>query len=505
MANRHTITLKPLNISIEVTHGTSLQDVLFPHGVEFPCGGRQRCTGCRVKVLDGPFPVTPEQEALLSKKELDNGWRLACSGIVTGDIEIELAQWEASVLTDNSSFAFKPKEGFGVAVDIGTTTIVGQLLNLSNGNVLAVKTALNNQAQYGADIMERINYAISTDAKVDLGIILRSQIETLLIEMVDAAGIPRDDIRTVLLVGNTVMQHFFCGFDIIPLSRVPFEPEAESYWTAKRTPAELGWKFNDSTSVVFLPSLGGFVGSDILAGIFATEIYKRNKYSCMIDLGTNGEIVIGNKERMLCASTAAGPAFEGARISMGMRASTGAISAVQQTNGMYTCSVIGGGEQRGICGSGLVDAVSVGLRQRRILSSGRFSDTAKNWKLVSPVILTQSDIRELQLAKGAIAAGITILLKRMNSSIENIANVYMAGAFGNYINRDSARDIGLLPFPTRRISPRGNTALLGAKRALFLDDIEELQHIQHRTEHISLNSHPEFMDIFAQKMTFPEF
>jgi uncharacterized 2Fe-2S/4Fe-4S cluster protein (DUF4445 family) len=503
MSDRYTITLKPLNVSFEVAHGTALQDVLFAHGVEFPCGGRKRCNGCKVKVLSGTFPVTPEQEHMLSAQELSSGWRLACCGTAIGDLEIELAQWEASVLTDNSSFPFKPRDGYGIAIDIGTTTIVAQLLDLSNGNVLAVQTALNSQARFGADIMERINFAITPGNKADLGAVLRDQIGSLLAGLTDGARIPRKEIRDVILVGNTVMQHFICNFNLTPLSHVPFEPVENSYATRPLSPADLGWDHSDPVSIRFLPSLGGFVGSDILAGILATGMYKRTKYSCLIDLGTNGEIVVGNKDRLLCASTAAGPAFEGARISMGMRAATGAISAVIETNGSYTCSVIGGGTPRGVCGSGLVDAVSVGLNRGIILPSGRFSDEESAWELHSPVSISQADIRELQLAKGAIAAGISILIGTIGTSADDIAQIHLAGAFGNYINRESARAIGLLPFTAQKVNPAGNTALLGAKRMLFSDGEGEIQRIQKIVEHIPLSSNSEFMQIFTNEMLFP--
>ncbi len=504
MSNRHTIHLKPVNKVLEVDHGTPLQDVLFVHGVEFPCGGRKRCTGCKIKVLRGAFPVTPEQEELLSEKELTAGWRLACCGNVIDDLEIELAQWEASVLTDNSSFPFKPKAGYGIAVDIGTTTIVAQLLDLSNGTVIAVNTALNKQAQYGADIMERINYAISAHGKTNLGALLRDQIESLLTELIETTEISVDHINTIVLAGNTVMQHFFCDFDLAPLSHVPFEPVESAYGVTELSPVEPGWRHRDETSITFLPSLGGFVGSDILAGIIATGMHKRTKYSCLVDLGTNGEIVIGNKNRLLCASTAAGPAFEGARISMGMRAVTGAIASVEKINGAYKCTIIGGGAPRGICGSGLVDAVSVGLDLGFINSSGRFDDKRNSWELLAPVSLTQQDIRELQLAKGAIAAGITILLNALHITIDDIAQVHLAGAFGNYINRESARNIGLLPFPVDKILSSGNTSLLGAKRALFMEEYNEIQSIQKITRHIPLSTNPAFMEIFSQEMLFPE-
>jgi uncharacterized 2Fe-2S/4Fe-4S cluster protein (DUF4445 family) len=252
--------------------------------------------------------------------------------------------------------------------------------------------------------------------------------------------------------------------------------------------------------------LGGFVGSDLLAGILATNLSERDELNGLVDLGTNGEIVIGNRHRVLCASTAAGPAFEGARISMGMRAATGAISEVKVEAGALNCRVLGNVVPQGLCGSGLVDAVAAGLDLGRIQPSGRFAGGAANWELAAPVVLTQSDIRELQLAKGAIAAGIRILLDRFGSSAGELKKLYLAGAFGNYINRASAQRIGLINFPSEQVEAAGNTALLGAKLALFLPEGEDgsFATLRQRTEHIALNADQRFQDTFVEEMAFPQ-
>jgi uncharacterized 2Fe-2S/4Fe-4S cluster protein (DUF4445 family) len=501
--SRCTIGLKPLDISFEVERGTPLQDVLFDYGVEFPCGGRQRCRGCKVRVLGGELPATAEQAALLTAAELAAGWRLACSGAATGDMVLELAQWEAAILSDNSAFRFIPREGFGIAIDTGTTTIVGQVLDLSNGNVVAVETALNVQARHGADIMERINVEMSSEKAEGLGFALRDQIQAIVMALLERADVPADRLHEIVLVGNAVMQHFFCGFDIEPLARVPFEPEAAAMETRTFSPRDLGWSLSASTRIRFLPSIGGFVGSDVLAGILATGIYRRKAYSCLIDLGTNGEIVIGNRNGLVCASSAAGPAFEGARISMGMRAATGAIAGVMEENGAVRCSVIGGGAARGICGSGLVDAVAVGLRAGRIQASGRLSQPESMSGMLGPVRITQKDIRELQLAKGAIAAGVYILLEESGLQPDDVTRIYLAGAFGNYISRESARQIGLVPFSVRRIRPAGNTALIGAKMALFAESEPLVAAVRRMTRHRALGSSARFMEVFAREMGFP--
>jgi len=247
------------------------------------------------------------------------------------------------------------------------------------------------------------------------------------------------------------------------------------------------------------------VGGDILAGILATRLEESDALVGLVDLGTNGEIVIGNRERLLCASTAAGPAFEGARISMGMRAATGAISVVTVERGAFNCHVLGSVPPRGICGSGLVDAVAAGLDLGLIQPSGRLSAGNGTLLLCPPVALTQNDIRELQLAKGAIAAGIRLLLARWGAAPKDLTRLYLAGAFGNYISRASARRIGLLRFPLEMVKPAGNTALLGAKLALFNQTEDQFAYapLRAKAEHVSLNTDPHFQDVFVEEMTFP--
>jgi len=221
-------------------------------------------------------------------------------------------------------------------------------------------------------------------------------------------------------------------------------------------------------------------------------------------LGTNGEIVVGNRERLLCASTAAGPAFEGARISMGMRAATGAISEVHLEEGRVRCHVLGNAAPRGICGSGLVDAVAVGLDSGRIQPGGRLTEGG-SLPLTGPISLSQGDIRELQLAKGAIAAGLRILLQRWGASVEALSRIYLAGAFGNYINYSSAKRIGLLNIPMEKVASASNTALLGAKMALFnlRDERGQYSEILRNVTHVSLNEDPQFQEVFVEEMGFP--
>ena len=500
MSDTVRIRLRPMGVAFEVQRGTPLQDVLFPFGVEFPCGGKGKCKGCRVRVIKGTLPLNAEQERMLTPEERAGGWRLSCQCNAEPDLVLELAQWEAQILADTTSFTFTPKTGLGIAIDIGTTTLVAQLLDLERAEVLAVRTALNPQARFGADIMSRVGYAVTERGQGKLVDVVRRQIGKMIEELLEAADRCTNPVADVVIVGNTVMHHLFCDFSVEPLSHYPFAPEHLAGITLDVR--QLGWTISGSPPIRFLPNIGGFVGSDILAGVFATGLHTGDHLNALIDLGTNGEIVIGNSQRMLCASTAAGPAFEGARIYMGMRASTGAISAVRIHHGQFACHVLGNVAPRGICGSGLVDAAACALELKYILPGGRIAGGDKSLMLCEPVKLSQTDIRELQLAKGAIAAGARLLLRQCNVRGSDIGRVHLAGAFGNYIDTASARRIGLLPFASGQIHPVGNTALLGAKMALFANPTI-IDALAQRITHVSLNELPEFQDVYVEEMPFP--
>ncbi len=499
MSNFVHLTLSPLGQRIEVSRGSLLGDVLFARGVEFPCGGQGRCRGCKIRVLAGVQPPTPEDLQKFSAAELAQGWRLACRTRAQEDMVIELAQWEAPILADDSVFPFTPAQGYGIAVDLGTTTLAAQLVDLRTGAVKAVRTGLNPQARYGADIMSRIDFALRGEQLL-LTQVIRQRIGELIAELLAEASVPPGQLARVCLVGNTVMHHLFCGIDVEPLSRVPFESNQSGLQLL--SVQALGWPCAGDAPIYFLPCLGSFVGSDILAGVLATGLHQGDKLAALVDLGTNGEIVVGTAQRMLCASTAAGPAFEGARISMGMRATTGAIAKVRVRDGRFECQVLGNGEPLGLCGSGLVDAVAGSLELGLIKPSGRLVH-GESIALAPPVQLTQRDIRELQYAKGAIAAGIRILVKQWGASLEDVTQVFLAGAFGNYIDHANAGRIGLLPFAPDKVKAVGNTALLGAKLALFNQPTAlEYRAARGKIQHVSLNEDLEFQNVYAEEMGF---
>lgn len=501
------IELHPLGLTLRVAPGSPLQGLLFEQGVEFPCGGRGRCKGCRVKVLAGELPATDEDRALLTSDELAQGWRLSCRATARANLRLELGQWEAAILADDTVVEVVPQPGLGIAFDLGTTTVVGQLLDRERGQVLAVRSGLNAQARHGADVMSRVDFAVHHGGAEALRELIRRQLGGLVEDLFRAARRSPEELRQVIVVGNTVMHHLFAGVDLAPMARHPFDPEDPGL--QEFAASALGWPGLAAT-VHFLPCLGGFVGSDLLAGVLATRLCESERPVALIDLGTNGEIVVGNRERILCASTAAGPAFEGARIAMGMRAATGAISEVAWQEpkageeGRLVCRVLGDAAARGLCGSGLVDAVAVGLDRRWINSRGGMAPT--EMPLAPPVVLRQRDVRELQLAKGAIAAGLRILASRWGTTVDDLETIFLAGAFGNYINRVSARRIGLLPGGAESVVASGNTALLGAKLALFRPDTEDRHYVDllRRVEHVALNEDPEFQDRYVEEMSFPE-
>lgn len=494
------IRLEPLGETFEVPAGTPLRDVLFSYGVEFPCGGHGRCRKCRVKLLEGQLPIHPEEARILTPAELSGGWRLACRCSADSDVTLEIGQWETAILADDRQFTFTPRPGWAIAVDVGTTTLVAQLVDLESGHVLGVRSGLNPQTAHGSDIMSRVQAALDKQGLHRLSNLIRAGVGVLIRELL--AGTARAaPIAEIVLVGNTVMHHLFCAIDAEPLSYYPFDPVDDGIQTFQA--ADLGWDIPGDPVVQFLPCLGGFVGSDILAGILATGIHQAAALTCLLDLGTNGEIIVGNRSGILCASTAAGPAFEGGRISTGMRAATGAIAEARLKSGKIEFHVLGGVTPRGICGSGLVDIVASGLDLGRIAPNGRFSDGAKEWDLVEPVKLLQRDVRELQLAKGAVAAGIRILLRQLDAGLPE--TVYLAGAFGNYVSHASSRRIGLFDFPLDSVAAAGNTALLGAKIALFRASAEErhFSDLRKMTRHVRLADDPAFEETYIESMTFP--
>ena len=493
MTKKVSISLQPFGKTISVNQGTPLIDVLHEFGVEFPCGGKGICGSCKVKLLQGELKIEPVQQQKLDKLKFGKEWRLSCFCKAESDITLEISQFENIILADSSTFDFRPQKGFGIAVDLGTTTVVVQLMNLENGHVLDSVSDINPQVKFGGDLISRIQSCLDGNFE-ELQNLIRSKIWKMIYSIIQKHPV---EVSKVTMVGNTVMHHVFSGLPVNSLSFYPFH--SPNLGIQKFSPSELNWELPENTEIRFFPPIGSFVGSDILAGIAATKIAEREEFSVLIDLGTNGEIVIGNRDKIICASTAAGPAFEGAKISQGMRATTGAISSVDFVNNELKAHVIGNTTARGICGSGLIDIMAILLKREKIGMFGEINSGEDNVKLTKQVSITQQDIREFQLAKAAIAAGIQILLNQLKITYTEIEHVFIAGGFGNFLNINNVIRTGLIECEAEKIIKLGNTALIGAKMFLFEDE-KFIQKILDKTSQINLEGDPDFQNIYIEKM-----
>lgn len=438
-----------------------------------------------MRILAGHVETTDLMRNVLTDEELAAGWRLGCEAASPGEVTLDIEQWSPVILSDNTRMPVEARPGKGAAIDLGTTTLVTQRVDLSTGNVEAVETAINPQARHGADLMSRIRHEMERPGE------LRALIHETLAGMLDRLS-PPEGFREILICGNTAMHHLCSGFDISPLAAVPFEsPHLRS--------AEVSLGRHQA---VFLPCLGGFVGSDLTAGAIAVAMDAAPGVTALTDLGTNGEILIGSSRGILCASTAAGPAFEGGRISKGMRAAAGAIDAVHADDGGFRVRVIGDVQPRGLCGSGLVDAIAASLARQILQPNGRLPRGAAI-DLAPEVSITQRDVRELQLAKGAIAAGLALLSAQLGTPP---ARLWLAGAFGNSIHISAARAIGLLP-ERIEITPVGNSALRGTRALLLQPSSRQLRlsRLLALCRHVELASLPGFADDYAASMSLAPF
>ncbi len=443
-----------------------------------------------------------------------------------------------AVICCNELVAFEPGDttaaAYGVAFDLGTTTVVGTLLDLNNGRELAVAATMNPQISTGDDVISRIQKARESSENLsrmhqDINI----KLAELIVELCEKSGVAPNSIYEVTVAGNTTMQHLFCGISPASLGEVPFASTFQRGLLYKAHQAQLN--VNPEASLYVFPNIGGFVGGDTVAGLLATTMYDSTQTKLLVDIGTNGEIVLGTGERFLAASTAAGPAFEGARIVNGMRATNGAIEKVVMDDDDLWYNVIGNARPMGLCGTGLIDLVAMLLQTGVIETTGRILPPdeltqAVPQKLIdrllvrdsghvdfliadtnetgteSRVCLYQKDVRELQLATGAIRAGINILLKTAGLTMDDLDEVMLAGAFGNFIRRSSARRIGLLPpVDKNKIKFVGNAASMGAKVVLLSSQIRaEAEKLAARAEHVDLSLDPEFQMEFGLAMMFPE-
>ena len=545
----HSIQILTEDRQISIEHGQTLLEALISAGVllRADCGGKRRCGKCMVKIAEvfrASVSAADETEAkFLGAKELDGGSRLACCTEVLDDIAIEIpetsrlsaevAQKGPTILFDKLA-ALKPAatekiEGYGLAVDLGTTTIAVYLCNLAAAEVTASISVRNPQVLFGDDVMSRIGAVGQNES-------LLSRLQKMVVKAIEwgtnslcrSTRIDPGKINTMIVVGNTTMIHLFVGTDPTSIGMFPYNPQfvEEQIFEAHK----IGFRFNRNATVRTLPLITGFIGADIVAATLAAELSHTRPGTMLVDVGTNGEIMFLGKKGLVATSCATGPAFEGAAITYGMHAVSGAIDAVKiDGTDAVTCSVIQKDPSRpkkmaGLCGTGVVSAVAELLRSQMILPDGAFNrktnskqlqldaNETPEFILARPeeteggrtITFTQKDVRAIQLAKGALRTGIDLLC--LEAGIERPQKILLAGAFGSYIRKKDALTIGMFPDVSEKdIEVVGNAAGAGAILTLFDERfLDQANDLRQSTRVLDLASHPNFQEIFIASLEFPK-
>lgn len=528
------VTFLPNNIKIETTPGMDVETAAVEAGIETGavCNGRKSCGKCKILVTKGNNRLyTQEEVKHLTEEERVKGFRLACCFTPEEDacviIEKSVSDRENSFLStsENSLIKDSIRGNYGIVLDIGTTTLEAILYHMSSGKPVLSKGMLNPQRIYGGDVISRITYAIADDKNAEnLKAILKKACNKLINEMAAQYGISVERIEKAVIVGNTTMTGLFLGNSLNKLARAPFK--LDNYNGVSLTPKEAGVLIPDTGSVLIMPGIDGHIGGDTLGCVLSTNLYKDNRKILLMDIGTNGEMVLCSEGMLSACSTAAGPAFEGGNISSGMRAENGAITAAEMVEAYLHIHYIGEENPSitptGICGSGLIDCIYELYKNSCIDETGRFLGQAgeenfyRIWKKgrerrsfdsLSPeeIILTQKDIREFQLATGAIKAGITLLLQEAGIQVEELDKVYLAGNFGSKLSIEKAIGVGLLPdVSINKIEYIGNGALSGAAKLLLQEiTMKEAGEISQKVQHIDLSGKEAFEKEFIKAMIFP--
>lgn len=475
--------------------------------VELPCGGRGVCLKCRAVVRGAVAPPDARERALLTDAELVAGIRYACMARVLGDdivVEpLDLTPRAHNIQTEGAQrpFAFDPWGGaYGLAADIGTTTVAAYLYDLKSGARLAETSAPNPQAAFGADVTSRIDRALAGEGPA-LARAVRGCLGGLLGELCARTGVPGQAVETAVVTGNTAMLYFLTGRDPASIATAPFDADCLFGGFARGGAVGLPRAMR-----VYLPAcVGAYVGADITTALIAAGFNTPSPTPrLLVDIGTNGEMALALGDRLLCCSTAAGPALEGAGISCGMTARTGAVRRVFVEEGRVHCDVIGGGEAEGICGSGLIDAVAAMLRLGALDETGRL-EAEESFPLPGTRLsLTQWDIRAVQLAKAAVSAGVQTLLFEAGLEPRDVGEVLIAGGFGSHIDPKSAGRIGLLPDGlAEKACAIGNAAGIGASMVLRSGALKSAsERLPGRAKGIELSTHPVFAEAFIERMYF---
>ena len=522
------ITFKPDGKQILIHSGAKLIEAAGQAGIilDTVCGGKGTCRKCLVYLEPDAREVLACQYTIESDitVTIPAGSRFFDQRILTESVDtkaqIQPDVYKKYVRVDSAGTIF------GLAVDLGTTTVVARLIDMAGGQCLATQAALNPQTRFGDDVVSRIAYAQTGKEFAELQRAIIDCINDLTAKLCEKAAIENNDIFEMCVAGNTTMNHIFLGLPITQLGQAPYE--AYSLDAHEVAPGELGLRINPAGNIYTVENIAGFVGADTTAVALATDIDSAEEMTLIVDIGTNGEIVLGTKDKLYAASCAAGPALEGARITCGSRAFDGAIEAVVINEDDIDLDVIGNIPPRSICGSGLIDAVAVMLDLGVINATGRFVDpkTLKGklppaifsriveqggepaFRLAgaanSTVFLSQKDIRQMQLAKGAIRAGIKLLQQKIGLDDSGVKRILLAGAFGNYIRRRSALRIGLLPaVEAERIRFVGNAAAAGAQIILLSRQArDQARELARKIEYVEIAHEPDFQMVFAESMSF---
>lgn len=498
-----TISVCVNGTSYPAAPGSLLSDLPpFRHDMAFPCGGKGLCGKCRAVVSGEVSPIT-EGEIRLLGKDAEEGVRLVCQTRVLGNCTVTFQPESAMEIHLGGQNGFSPMaprfHEYGLAIDIGTTTLAAQLYD-AGGTLLGEMGLRNPQAALGADVITRMDAALH--GKGDTLIrVLREAISLLIRDLAKRAGIRPDQIDGAVITGNTTMLHFLTGTPVEPLSCAPFQPNRLFGETVPASDCGIA-ALSPSTPILLPPCLSAFVGADSVTALLYAERNGIHPYTLLMDIGTNGEILLRTETALYACSTAAGPAFEGAGISCGMMGSAGAIDKVSLVNGKLHCTTIHQAPPVGICGSGLLDAVACLLMTEELDETGLLEESPV--RLTDPVMLTQDDIRQVQLAKGAVSAGIRTLLHIAGRSTNEIRQWNLAGGFGSSLNVISAKQVGLLPpVPDCRITVLGNAALCGAALLLLEEKrMEEALAIARTAVPVELSANPIFTEEFVKGMLF---
>ena len=590
------VTFKPSGLIYEARPGMSIMDAIRFNDLKLdaPCGGNGTCKKCKVMVTDEKgtrevlacmTKITGDITVDISRK--DEGHRILMGGI-TRDVAptpavkvytLEIPKPSTADLRDSwrrltdtlSAAAAVPADYFrpnlrvisklyntleenkyrvdavvcadeildvvsvgspvlGLAYDIGTTTVACYFVDMRSGEQIAQSSLLNPQTTYGGDVIMRVKYCVENGVDGPTGDI-RKALNQLAAKCAASAKQKMKNIYLITVVGNTCMHHLFLGISPASLAYAPYTPAAAE--PMQLTASEFGFAVNPSAKLYMLPNIAGFVGADTVGAALAASMDEKKEITLLIDIGTNGEMVLGTEKRLIACSTAAGPAFEGALITCGMRGAEGAIDHVSLKDGKFAYSVIGGGKPIGICGSGLIDLMSELVRTGLVESAGRLLppdeiDTEEGKLLAGfiteyegqraflladgeasgtgeALVFTQKDIREVQLAKGAMAAGIQMMCQRLGIVTDDIKTVMIAGAFGSYMSPASACGIGLIPPELEEeVMAIGNAAGQGAKLCvLSIDEYKRAADISKKIEYLELAADPAFQDVFVDELEFP--